>query len=134
LHKKHSGQAYSILLGISGVGGKVTSQDELEKSLKYAMKSKVGLLTLMLLWGLSGCAGTVQSAENRETELRERAMQRWQNLIGGKLDEAYGYLSQGSRDRVPLTSYKGSLRPGMWRDARCRMFLAKRMCARWKWK
>lgn len=82
------------------------------------MKAKSWLLVFTVLWSLSGCATAVHSSGDVDTEVRERVMQRWQYLLAGKLDEAYAYLSPGSRERIPAASFKGGLRTGLWRDAK----------------
>lgn len=82
------------------------------------MTVRAGLVVFAGLWMLSGCASTQTAPVDAATQVRERAEQRWQHLLAGRLDEAYAYLSPGSRERVTATFYKGSLKPGMWRGAK----------------
>lgn len=86
-----------------------------------------GWVVLAGLWMLAGCAGTQSAPGDASTrsapadaaaQVRERAEARWQHLLAGRLDEAYAYLSPGSRERVTAAFYKGSLKPGMWRGAK----------------
>jgi len=82
------------------------------------MTVRAGLVVFAGLWMLSGCAGMQSAPVDASTQVRERADQRWQHLLAGRLDEAYAYLSPGSRERVTAAYYKGSLKPGMWRRAK----------------
>lgn len=82
------------------------------------MRIRGGLVVFAGLWMLSGCAGLQSASVDASTQVRERAEQRWQHLLAGRLDEAYAYLSPGSRERVAAPYYKGSLKPGMWRGAK----------------
>jgi len=82
------------------------------------MRVKKSLAPLVAVWVLSSCAVTPSSPSDAAVQVRERAEQRWQYLVAGRLDEAYGYLSPGSRERVTAAYYKGSLKPGVWRGAR----------------
>lgn len=83
------------------------------------MESKKDLVIFFAgLLMLSGCASTQEVPVDSATQVRERAEQRWQHLLAGRLDEAYAYLSPGSRERVSAAFYKGSLKPGMWRGAK----------------
>lgn len=82
------------------------------------MTVRDGLVVFAGLWMLSGCAGMQPAPVDASTQVRERAEQRWQHLLAGRLDEAYAYLSPGSRERVTAAYYKGSLKPGMWRGAK----------------
>lgn len=82
------------------------------------MSVKQGLVVLAGLWMVSGCAAMRPVPADAAAEVRERADQRWQHLVAGRLDEAYAYLSPGSRERVTAPYYKGSLKPGMWRGAK----------------
>lgn len=82
------------------------------------MTVRESLVVFAGLWMLSGCAGMQPASVDAATQVRERAEQRWQHLLAGRLDEAYAYLSPGSRERVTAALYKGSLKPGMWRGAK----------------
>lgn len=82
----------------------------------------VGFLGLTLL--LSGCAtapgGSAASNPGKsiEDQVAERAAKRWQALIAGDLDAAYGYFSPATKATYPLDLYKVRMRPGIWRDAK----------------
>ena len=53
-----------------------------------------------------------------EDQVRERALQRWQALIVGDLDKAYGFFSPATKATYPIELYRVRMRPGMWRDAK----------------
>ena len=57
--------------------------------------------------------------DNRPPEeiVKARAQQRWDALLKGDLDGAYGYLSPGSRAVNTADAYKASIRAGFWKAA-----------------
>jgi hypothetical protein len=65
---------------------------------------------------LAGCA-TV-GGRSPEEAVKERAQQRWDALVKGDFDAAYGFLSPGSRQVTKQPDYVASLRKGFWKDAR----------------
>lgn len=69
-----------------------------------------------LALGLEACGTTPLASANATAQLTERAKARWDLLGAGKLDEAYGYLSPGKRSVVTVEQYRGSIKPGMWRE------------------
>jgi hypothetical protein len=52
-----------------------------------------------------------------ERAVRERAQARWNHLAKAELDEAYEYLSPGSRLASPKQTYKSRIQPGSWQGA-----------------
>lgn len=76
---------------------------------------KAGLLITVL--GVAGCASVGQSGSDNERQVRERAAERWNLLIAGKLDDAYAYLSPGTREIQTLDLYKVRIKPGRWKKA-----------------
>jgi hypothetical protein len=65
---------------------------------------------------LAGCA-TIP-AQPREAVVRERAQARWDALVGGNFEAAYGYLSPGSRAVQSQASFVASLGRGFWKSAK----------------
>jgi hypothetical protein len=65
---------------------------------------------------VQGCA-TLQPADYPKV-VERRANERWGALIKGDLDTAYTYLSPATRQTTSLDSYRRSIKPGMWREAR----------------
>ena len=59
----------------------------------------------------------LRAGSEREV-VAERAEARWQALIKGDVEAAYGFLSAGSKKVTPLVTYKGIIKPGMWRQAK----------------
>jgi hypothetical protein len=58
------------------------------------------------------------AGKSMEDQVRERAAKRWEALIRGDLDAAYGFFSKATRDTYPFDVYRVKMRPGMWREAR----------------
>jgi hypothetical protein len=52
-----------------------------------------------------------------EQLVRGRALSRWNHLIKAELDEAYEYLSPGSRLANPKQTYKNRIQSATWRGA-----------------
>lgn len=81
-----------------------------------------GAIALMLL---GACATAPRdhsvdgyAGKSIEDQVRARAAKRWEALIRGDLDAAYGYFSKATRDTYPFDVYRVKMRPGMWREAR----------------
>ena len=74
---------------------------------------------LVLGAGLAGCAAiSVDSPPEEKAKLvATRAAARWELLLKGDVDGAYGFLSAGSKAAMPLAVYKAKIRAGMWRKA-----------------
>ena len=77
-------------------------------------------LAKLLLVGFAvtmvACA-TVAEAPVEEV-VTKRAQMRWDALLAGKIDEAYGYLSPGSKAKWDLSDYQARIRSGLWRGAK----------------
>ena len=70
---------------------------------------------------LVACATTTREASTAKTledRVKERAAKRWEALIGGDLDTAYGFFSKATKNTYPLELYRVKMRPGLWREAR----------------
>ena len=50
--------------------------------------------------------------------VKERAQARWDALVKGDLNAAYGYLSPGSRSIISASDYAGTIRRGFWKAAK----------------
>lgn len=76
------------------------------------------ILVLSSLVVLSGCETLPTQpdvAKDPNKLVVQRATERWQALIKGDLDQAYTYLSIGSRQTQPIDIYKAKIKPGLWR-------------------
>ena len=73
------------------------------------------LVTAVLAVVLSGCAGI--SPRTPEAIVKERAQARWDALVKGDFNAAYGYLSPGSRSITTASDYASGLRRGFWKSA-----------------
>lgn len=73
-------------------------------------------IAAVLAFGLEACGTTASASAGTEAALAARAKARWDLLGSGKIDEAYGYLSPGKRAIVTIEQYRGSIKPGMWRE------------------
>ena len=72
------------------------------------------LVTGVLALVLSGCAVV---APRSEAVVSERAQARWDALVKGDFNAAYGYLSPGSRSITSATDYATGFRRGFWKSA-----------------
>ena len=78
------------------------------------------LLAVLLAASVPGCASMPGGDKDLAPEAKralvtERINARWDALIKGDLDQAYTFMSGGSREAMPLESYKVKIKPGMWR-------------------
>lgn len=73
----------------------------------------------LLVGALSSCAGQQQPSERDWEEMaRQRAAERWQSLIEGRVETAYGYLAPGYRQINPYDRYFRTIRGvGLWKAA-----------------
>ena len=72
------------------------------------------LVTAVLAIALSSCAAV---APRSETVVKERAQARWDALVKGDFNAAYGYMSPGSRSVTTAADYAAGLRRGFWKSA-----------------
>jgi len=71
-----------------------------------------------VMFGASGCAsGSGALAGGPDVEVRKLAQQRWDALVAGDIEKAYGFLSPGTRQARSLTSYRALIRVGFWQSA-----------------
>jgi hypothetical protein len=81
----------------------------------------IGVLCMVasavLTAGLTGCAGLSGSlpsdapAEVKQAAVATQAAARWEALIRGDFETAYGYMTQASREVVPLASFRARRQP-----------------------
>ena len=74
---------------------------------------------------LSACAtvprehsASLYAGKSLEDQVSERAVKRWEALIRGDLESAYGYFSRATKETYPIELYRTKMRPGMWREAK----------------
>ena len=91
-----------------------------------------GLVSGLLF--LTGC-GTIENQNaaddggDPKVVVASRAEARWKMLVSGELESAYRYLSPATRKVVTLNSYRGGIRPGMWRGAKVKSVVcAEELC------
>ena len=78
------------------------------------------LLAVLLAASVAGCAsmsggGKDLAPEAKQALVTERINARWNALIKGDMDQAYTFMSAGSREAMPLELYKIKIKPGSWR-------------------
>lgn len=61
--------------------------------------------------------GALPGREGDEVAVRDQAQKRWDALRAGKVDEAYEFMSPGSRARMSLDRYRFSVPRGFWTAA-----------------
>jgi hypothetical protein len=86
----------------------------------YGGQGIAGVLAVLLAASVAGCAsmsggGKDLAPEAKRALVTERINARWNALIKGDLDQAYTFMSAGSREAVPLELYKDKIKPGTWR-------------------
>ena len=67
-----------------------------------------GVLCIMMALMLAACA--TAPTDSRPQLINERAQQRWDDLISGDIERAYGYISPGYRSSVSLEQYTTRIR------------------------
>ena len=55
-----------------------------------------------------------------EEVVTKRAQMRWDALVAQNIEEAYGYLSPGSKAKWSLSEYRAQAGKGLWRSAKVR--------------
>jgi hypothetical protein len=83
-------------------------------------RQAVVLLAAWVAVTLAGCAsmsGDVRemTPEGRQALVTKRINGRWAALMKGDLEQAYTFMSAGSKEAISLPVYKEKIKPGMWR-------------------
>lgn len=75
---------------------------------------------IFAVMGLAGCTTTpsttvpaAKPAESVEAKVSARAKQRWDLMLKGDIDSAYGFLSPASRSVVTLDGFKNRNKPSL---------------------
>ena len=72
------------------------------------------LAVMGLALAVSACA--VLDRRPPEAVVKDRAQARWDALVKGDIEAAYGYLSPGSRSLMSLEQYSKSIGKGFWKS------------------
>ncbi|MET0051377.1 MAG: hypothetical protein ABW095_09910 [Candidatus Thiodiazotropha sp.] len=83
------------------------------------MLSKKILTVMVMILTLSACAtDPAAQAKRDEAVVAQRAAERWDLLIQGRLESAYEYLTPGYRAATPYSHYQKSVKGrGLWQGA-----------------
>jgi hypothetical protein len=65
---------------------------------------------------LAGCTVAPVAEKPAEEVVKARAQERWDALVNGKIEVAYGYLSPGSQAVTNLEGFRNSIKLGFWRN------------------
>ena len=81
--------------------------------------TRLGMLALCPIAILAGCATLQSESEKAESVVAERAQQRWDSILTGELDVAYGLLSPAQRTSITPLAYKRDVlnSPFRWKSA-----------------
>ena len=82
-------------------------------------KTHLGALALCSAAILAGCSSLQSESARAEKLVAERAQQRWDSILTGELDVAYGLLSPAQRTSVTPLAYKRKVlnSPFRWKSA-----------------
>jgi len=69
-----------------------------------------------IVFGSNASAGSQVVPTDQEV-VAQRALERWNLMIEGRIESAYDYLSPGYRAAHSLASYSRSIRGGIWKAA-----------------
>ena len=82
----------------------------------HGVKGVLGLLAAgAVAVVLASCAGVAPRSD--AAAVKQRAQARWDALVKGDINAAYGYFSPGSRSVMSATDYASTLRRGFWKSA-----------------
>ena len=81
----------------------------------HGVKSALGRLGIGVL-AVAACSCAI-APRAPEAVVKEKAQARWDALVKGDTNAAYGYLSPGSRSVITAADYATSLRAGFWKSA-----------------
>lgn len=80
------------------------------RGLQFAAPVFVVVLSL-----LAGCASVSQGGAP-EAVVQNRAQTRWNALVQGDLEKAYGFYGPGTRSTLSFADFKAGLRQGFWKS------------------
>lgn len=80
-------------------------------SSRFSTKATLAVLAVATL-ALAGCAS--QPKLTPEEIVKQRADERWQYLVKGDLEKAYGMLTEGYRKITPYDTYRSRITNGLW--------------------
>jgi hypothetical protein len=93
----------------------LSTQRAVNRLVVQCAKGVLGRLSVgVLAVAMWGCATAPSSPE---AALKQRAQARWDALLKGDFNTAYGYMSPGSRSIITASEYAASMRAGFWRSA-----------------
>jgi hypothetical protein len=78
----------------------------------------IAIVSVIVLGACATATRDTATANSVEDQVKQRAAKRWEALIGGDLDAAYGFFSKATKNTYPLELYRVKMRPGIWREAR----------------
>jgi phospholipase C len=78
-------------------------------------KGVLGRLSVAVVAVALWSCATVPSSP--EAAVKQKAQARWDLLVKGDFNAAYGYMSPGSRSIITAPEYAASLRAGFWKSA-----------------
>lgn len=82
------------------------------------MVRSIRLFALLMSLVIAGCATTASVQEkSKEQIVSERAKARWQHLIKGEFDLAYGLSTPAYRSAVSEQHFRSAFKAGLWRSA-----------------
>lgn len=71
---------------------------------------------MVVALAVGGCAGL--DVRSPESIVRDRAQERWDDLVKNDFQAAYGFLSPGSKQVIGEKDYVERLRKGFWKSAK----------------
>jgi hypothetical protein len=91
----------------------------MRSALLNAARHALGVVAVGVFGVVAGCAGGPGGLSGPpEQAVAERAQLRWDALVAGDLEKAYGYLSPATRQVVTLVGYSSATRVGFWKKAK----------------
>ena len=80
------------------------------------VKGMMGRISVGLVAALV-CSCAVVAPRSPEETVKGKAQARWDALVKGDFNAAYGHMSPGSRSIITAPEYAASLRAGFWKSA-----------------
>jgi hypothetical protein len=93
----------------------LSTQQAGKRLVSLGVKGALGRLGIAVAAIVIGaCAVTPRTPEEA---VKQRSQARWDAMVKGDFNAAYGYLSPGSRSVITASDYASSLRAGFWKSA-----------------